>query len=314
MISNISAHAAGWEKLPPVPEPVAGLIAGCVNGKILVLGGTNWRGDVKRWLDNVWLFDPATKAWHTGPKLPHPIAYAGFASDGTRLYIAGGADGQRGRKEIYVLDDQFKLTLIGELPQPVVFGGAALRDGALFVFGGTPDPDDWNKGSNQSFTVNLSDGKASALAPLSALDHAIGIPVVTSAGDRIHVFTDAWIDGAKNAHNVAEAFMHESATNTWRTIAPYPFATRGVASVLLDDHRIYIAGGYGTDEEGFVDRAFIYDTKTARYTPANPLPKPLNTTLVKCGEYVYLFAGEDQIKHRTDACYRIRLSDLFNAQ
>ena len=68
MITHISAHAAGWEKLPPVPEPVAGIIAGCVNEKILVLGGTNWRGDVKRWLDNLWLFNPTTKAWHSGPK------------------------------------------------------------------------------------------------------------------------------------------------------------------------------------------------------------------------------------------------------
>lgn len=85
MSSSTSAHAV-WEKLPPLPAPAAGFMAASVNGKIIIAGGTNWRDGVKRWLDSVWLFDPATGEWQIGPALPHPVAYAAFAGDDPSLF------------------------------------------------------------------------------------------------------------------------------------------------------------------------------------------------------------------------------------
>ena len=302
---------ADWESLPPLPEPAAGFMAGMVKGKIIVAGGTNWRDGTKRWLDTVWVFDPATSQWSHGPKLPHSLAYAGCASDGTRLYFAGGADGRQGRKEVHALDAGLKLTHIADLPQPVVFGGACLCDGKLCVFGGTPDPDDWSKGGNQLQRVNLAAGTTTALASLKQFDHAIGIPVVIAAKNSLLTFTGAWTDAEAQAHNAAAAFQHDLTTDTWRTLAPYPEAIRGVAGIMLDEQHVYLAGGYGTDAEGFIARAYLYDLRTNQYTPAKPLPLAINTTLVKGGEFIYLLGGEDQMKHRSAACYRIRVSELL---
>lgn len=312
LVSSLTmTHAATWEKLPPLPEPAAGFVAGCVNGRIIVAGGTNWRDGVKRWLDTVWLFDPSTHQWTVGPKLPHSVAYAAFASDGKRLYFAGGADGKQGRKEIYTLDDQFKLTHLGDLPQPVVYGACALRDGQLHVFGGTPDPDDWSKGSNQLNAINLTTGSTTTLAALKDLPNPIGIPAVTAIGSQLYTFTGAWVDASLQGHNVAAAFQYDASSNTWKPLAAYPKAIRGVFNVPLDEHHIYLAGGYGTDAEGFVAKAWIYDLRTNQYTPATPLPYSVNTTFVKCGDHIHMLGGEDQKKHRSDACWRIRVSDLL---
>src|SRR4051812_33088890 len=106
---HLTSLQADWEPVAPLPEPNGGFVAGCVDGKIVIAGGTNWKDDTKRWLDEVHLFDPSSNHWTTGPKLPHSLAYAACASDGTKLFFAGGADGTVGRKEVYSLDANLKL-------------------------------------------------------------------------------------------------------------------------------------------------------------------------------------------------------------
>lgn len=307
MSSLIVAHGV-WEKLPPLPEPAAGFMAASVNGKIIVTGGTNWRDGTKRWLDIVWLFDPAKNEWSAGPALPHPVAYASFAGDGRRLYFAGGADGKAGCREVYALDAGLKLTKIGDLPQPVVFGGASLHDGVLRVFGGTPDPDDWAKVGTQLHGVKVADGSISQLASLKALPHGIGIPAVAATGGRLYAFTGAWLNEKQEVSNLAHAFAYDVAANSWRALEPYPLAARAVFAVTLDEDHLYLAGGYGDD---FLSTAYVYHISANRYTPSVPLPLAAGTCLVKCGQHVYLLGGEDQKKHRTDACWRIPVADLL---
>lgn len=312
LISTLTVtHAATWEAVPPLPEPAAGFAAGSVNGKIIVTGGTNWRDGQKRWLDTVWLFAPETNEWTLGPKLPHSVAYSAFASDGTRLCFAGGADGKQGRKEIYALDGNLQLHQLGDLPTPVVFAGGAMSQGRLFIFGGMTDPDDWSTGSNQLIEVDVSEGCAANLGSLKPLQHPLGIPALIASASGIHSFTGAWVDESKTAHNAADAFTHSIADKSWQKIAAYPEAIRGVFGVQLDEHRLYLAGGYGDAAEGFVAKAWIHDLRTNRYTPAAPLPLKVNTTLVRCGEFIYLLGGEDQMKHRSAACWRIRIQDLL---
>lgn len=311
ILTNLGMAHAGWECISPIPEPAAGFMAGAVKGKLIIAGGTNWRDDTKHWLDSVWRFDPATNEWSTGPTLPHPVAYAGFASDGNRLYFAGGADGKLARKEVYALDDQFKLFHIADLPQPVVFNAASLADGTLSLFGGTHDPDDWSKGSNQLFRVNLASGDTKTLVELKQFEHALGIPAVIRSKNGLISFTGAWVDGEAEAHNSDIVYRYYTATNTWRALKSYPEAVRGVFGVLLDEHHAYLAGGYGSDTEGFIAKAFLYDLRTDLYTPSKPLPLAINTTLVNCGEFIYLLGGEDKKRHRSAMCFRIHIRELM---
>jgi N-acetylneuraminic acid mutarotase len=307
-----STLKADWESVTPLPEPNGGFFAGCVDGKIVIGGGTNWKDDAKRWLDTVHVFDPATGKWNPGPALPHSLAYAASSSDGTRLYVAGGADGTRARKEIYALDASLKVTKLGELSEPVAFAGGSLHKGHLYIMGGSPDPDDWSKVTADLRGVDVLTGKASILTPLTVLKHGCGITAMVPAGGRFFTFTGAWLDPAtKVVANMKEAFAYDIATKSWRAITPFHKPVRGLNAVALDDRRIYLAGGYGTDEEGFLDEAFIYDTETDRYTPAKPMPFKALTCLVKCGGHVYALGGEDKKKHRSDQCWRIRVEELL---
>lgn len=308
---HVTTLHADWEPTAPLPEPNGGFMAGVVAGKIIVAGGTNWKEGTKQWLDKVHVYDPATNRWTHGPALPHPIAYAAFASDGTRLYMAGGADGTQGRREVHALDADLKLTKVGELAKPTVFAGGALLNDRLCLIGGTPNPDDWSKAVSGLYTVDLQTGTPSTAVPITGLTHGLGIPAVTVAGGRLFSFTGAWLDsGSNEVRNMADTFVHDFAKGSWNAAAPYPQAVRGLAAVALDDNQIYLAGGYGKDAEGFLNKAFVYEVKADRHLPAKTLPFTAATCLVLCDGFVYALGGEDEKKHRTAQCWRIRTTEL----
>ena len=81
--------------------------------------------------------------------------------------------------------------------------------------------------------------------------------------------------------------------------------------MILDDHRIYIAGGFGGEPEAFHREAFIYDMKTDTYAGASALPYAASVALVKLDDWLYCLGGEDRKKHRTDAAFRIRWKELL---
>jgi N-acetylneuraminic acid mutarotase len=309
---HVTSLQADWEPVTPLPQPNGGFMAGCVGGKIIIAGGTNWKNDTKQWLDEVHAFDPATNQWTAGGKLPHPLAYAACASDGSKMYFAGGADGTRGRKEVYALDAQMNLTKLGDLPEPVVFAGGAFRAGKLCILGGTPDPDDWSKATADLRELDLGSMKLQSHAPLKALGHGLGIPGVALSGDRLFAFTGAFLNPAtKEVGNIAEAFAFDFKSGAWRALKPFYKPVRGLNETELDDRHFYLAGGYGTDAEEFLGEAFIYEVETDQYRPAKPMPFKSLSSLVKCGGFVYALGGEDKKKHRTDQCWRIKVDELL---
>jgi N-acetylneuraminic acid mutarotase len=262
-------------------------------------------------LNKVWAYDPVTNRWTAGPPLPHPVAYAACASDGTHLYFAGGADGRKARDEVYALGADLKFKEVGRLPHPTVFSSGAWDDGKLQVLGGTPDVEDWTKVTHDLRGADLATGKVSVLSPLAELHHGIGIAAVVTISGKMFVFTGAWQATADDGvSNITEAFCYDFAKRQWHAILSYPKAVRGLAAVALGGQRIYLAGGYGSDEEGFLSEAFIYHTDTDRYTPALPIPFSAGTTLLQCGEWVYVLGGEDLKKHRTAQCFRISAQQL----
>ena len=83
-----------------------------------------------------------------------------------------------------------------------------------------------------------------------------------------------------------------------------------MTAVALDDRRVYLAGGYKTDAEGFTSEGFIYDVKADAYSPARPLPYRACVGLVRLDGFVYCLGGEDKMKSRTDKFFRVRVDEL----
>ena len=74
----------------------AGGAAAYLDGDVVVAGGTTWIGDVKTWLSDVQIYNPASNTWRFGPKLPAPMAYGPFVSSTSRarnLRRIGRTDG-----------------------------------------------------------------------------------------------------------------------------------------------------------------------------------------------------------------------------
>ena len=309
-LATLNSDAADWEAIDALPVPASGFAAGCVDGKIVVAGGTHWSGEVKQWLDSTWMFDPAANHWQIGPNLPHGLAYAAAASDGSRLWIAGGGDGSQARREIYSLDANLHLSHFGDLPEPLMYASGGVVDGVLNVLGGTGDPEDWTHSHSHHFAVRLVDGKVSVLPPLGMVKHGLRLPALMGLSRRLFSFTGSWFDESKEVHNLAEAFVFD---NEWKPMVPFPLAARCVACVPLDETHLYLAGGYGSDQEGFLAQAWIYDVTNGTYSVAKPLPLKVSTTLVRCGNDVFLLGGEDQKKHRTAVCFRIPATALLRS-
>ncbi len=89
-----------------------------------------------------------------------------------------------------------------------------------------------------------------------------------------------WDAKTSGVVNASEAHAFDALKNQWRKIKPLPSAVRGMTGVTLDNHRIYLAGGYKSDPEGFSTDAFIYDENADGYTPAKPLPYAASVGLV----------------------------------
>ena len=85
-------------------------------------------------------------------------------------------------------------------------------------------------------------------------------------------------------------------------------AKRGLCAIALDEHRIYLAGGYTSD---FTADAVIYDAKSDSYTTAMPLPYAAMVSLVKLDGHVYCLGGEDKKQSRTDKFFRIPVAELL---
>lgn len=133
-----------WTKSTPLPEPRAGHAAGVLNGKLVIAGGTYWEGEKGNWTKKLFsarthAFDPRTATWEELPDAPMPFGYAAYAVVKNRLYVLGGYDGQNESRRIFALSRQsgeYVWEVVGELPQPRVFGWAAGVGSSLYLLGG----------------------------------------------------------------------------------------------------------------------------------------------------------------------------------
>jgi hypothetical protein len=142
-----SAQSQSWHSPPKWQTLKTGLresfsLAGVAaqNSEVWVAGGQDVNG--KR--DEVMVFNPQTKKWRAGPKLPKPITHAPLVSTGDKLYLLGGLTTEGNKSvplaTVYSLDTKTGGKWIEEakLPAPR-YGGAAAWDGKRLIFAGGTD-------------------------------------------------------------------------------------------------------------------------------------------------------------------------------
>lgn len=276
-----------WEQLPPLPEPNGGFVCGHQDGKIVLIGGTNWKDGKKHWLSKRHTFDPANKSWNTDPKVDVTVAYAVSMQSERGFSFACGFDGTKARR----------------IPTGVLAAGGKVSRYQVIV-GGTNDPANISGLCRDVWILSKNDRRAA--------DYP-GKPVATAAstavGSELFVFGGMNCDsGSKTPLNTDEAYAFTPMRNTWRTLKVLPWRARGLSAVTLDENHIYIAGGY---REDFTAEAVIYEVKADSYRKAPSLPYAAMVGLVKMGEHVYCLGGEDKKQSRTDKFFRLPVAELL---
>ncbi len=305
---------AGWEPLPPLPEPNGGFACAALAGKIVVLGGTNWKDNTKYWLDEIWVFDPLSRQWESRPqKLPWPLAYSVATVCKGELIIAGGTDSLQARKEIWRLKPSWQLSRVGELKENRALAVGGVFADQLILFGGTPDYSKFDRLHKNGERFDLRSGEGSALSIPG--DARFGLAASVVLGQELFVFGGGKHDPdpARQVADLSAAWAMDIPKDKWRSLRPYPSAIRGAAAVKLDPHHILIAGGYGGNPADFTAESFVYDTRRDTYTKTLDLPIAALVGLVADGEFVYCLGGEDKMKHRSDRCARVNAKELLPA-
>jgi hypothetical protein len=297
-----------WEKLPPIPGATGGAACAEIDGRIYVVGGTNWQGDTKLWLNSVYRFDPQTRRWSTLPPLAQAIAYPVSAVvDGT-LIVLGGTDGVVPFAGVIRVDGARAVVApSGGIAAPSVLASGGAIGGEIIVAGGGNMPIDVRSFGSAAAAWNLRTG---AVRPLPPAPGVLGVAAGVVIRDELLVFGGGHQPADASAtRNRVEAYAFSPGRNAWRALKPLPRPARGLAALALDDRHVYLGGG--CDDHGFTTTAYLYDVVTDTYAPAPAFPVAAMMSLARGGDYAYCLGGEDRGKHRTDAAFRARISDLL---
>ncbi|HRE82383.1 MAG TPA: kelch repeat-containing protein [Opitutaceae bacterium] len=306
-----SAQAQIWEKLPSLPEPNGGFACAAWEGKIAVVGGTNWEGDEKRWLTVVHVFDPAEPAWTLLKPLIQPIAHPVISSTSAGLVVVGGTTGQAPfLSSVSVTRGETTARSGPSISRATVGAAGGAIGGEFILVGGTDDIANIAQLRSGAFAWDFRSGKERTLPDYPG--GALGLAASVTTEDELFIFGGAtWDSAAKQVVNRDDAWAFSVRRNQWRRLHALPAGVRAMSAVRLDTHRFYLAGGFESNGVGFTDHAWIYHIAEDRYVPARALPYRAYVGLVESAGYVYCLGGEDRGKHRTDEVYRAKVADLL---
>ncbi len=279
----------------------------CVSdGKLAIIGGTNWKGGVKNWLKGVHEFDPASMKWEHVRDMTSPAAYGVSIQNDPVLEFLGGSDGNMSYRKLAVVDALETFTVDGlELPPAVVLSVGGLVAETIVFAGGMDDAANIAGVTKQAYEI--SGGGLKRLADYPGKPFAVAASAVVGA--ELFVFGGMNYDATKKEPvNSTEAYAFSPTKNAWRKLRPLAVANRGLAAVVLDEQHIYLAGGY---ENEFTTDAVIYDVKADSYRKAKSLPYAAMVALVNLDGFVYCLGGEDKKQSRTDKFFRIPVADLL---
>jgi len=296
-----------------MPVANGGFIAGIHAGHLWVIGGTTWADDEKHWLHAVESYSLADAQWRAAGTTPAPVAYAAFAANRHGLHWLGGSDGAGVDDGLYRLTADASIRRVAATGHRVIYAGFAADEHALYVVGGSTDVADFTTLSARFLRVDLDTGGVTTLPDFP------GGPVMLSAvarlGDDLLVFGGARYDAAdQRVVNVTDAYAYSLKHNAWRTLAPLPWARRGVAACSLDAGAVLLAGGYGDvpgeSGEAFARNAVTYNPAQNRYAPAAELPyAAMGQALLVHQHRLYVLGGEDRPRHRVSRFFRRHASN-----
>jgi len=278
MVSSIR-----WQEMPELPpglnqarQPgVAGPFAGASNGVLLVAGGANfpelppWDGGTKAWKDDIFMFEPAAGGgghWSLSPslRLPHAMGYGMSFSTPEGIVCAGGCDGQRCYREVFVLRwnparREIELATFPPLPAPLAMMGGAQVGQTLYLVGGQQEIAG-AKPTRTFWSLDLSkrdqpdEFKWTVLEPWPGPPRVV--PVAAAQGSKLYLFSGRVQAEGQHTTLLTDAFVHDPAGGGWtqlrdiqgeRTDGTDGFCLMaGVAMPVGNSELLFTSGDHGS--------------------------------------------------------------------
>jgi N-acetylneuraminic acid mutarotase len=286
-----------WFERHPMPRAQAGGAAAYMGNEVVVAGGTAWDGEVKIWLKDVQIYQPALDRWTNGPPLPVPLAYGPYVASSDGLEILGGSDGAAAQRAAWKLNSaKTKWEQTGSVPEDVLLARAAKIGNSTFLFGGCSDVADLTGCTN---AVRRRSG-ASEWRRISTIPGGpLALSAVAVSVSDVYLFGGCSMGPAGKALNHKNAYRYGSSTNRWESIRELPVANRGLSAVAYGNNFIYLFGGY--TDSGFSSEVLSYDIERNSYTRLKPMPAGLlGVEFVLNGNNVYGAGGEDRMRGRSN--------------
>lgn len=246
--------------------------------------------------------EETTAAWETRAPLPEVRTEVSVATDGSRIWLAGGfgpAEGQGASapRGLWLYDPAADAwSPPGEIPEGVNHAGFVHHDGRLYLVGGfreaTFDP---------VGHVRIYDPATNAWSQGAPIPTPRGALAVVVVGGRIHAIGGNAADAGSLDHeqhgvgdddsSVGTHEVYDPATDTWSQLAPLPTPRNHLGAGVLDG-RIHVVGGRVGGDFRFTTHE-VYDPATDSWTSAAPLPTGRSgIAVVATDGFLYVFGGE----------------------
>jgi N-acetylneuraminic acid mutarotase len=244
LLLAVALALAPWRSAEPLPEARTEIAGGAVGSEIVVLGGLTEDGAPSARVD---AYSPARDTWRRLADLPAPVHHPMAASDGTRLYVAGGYGGgfRDFQRSVYVLE-RGSWRALPRLPAPRAAGGAAVVAGKLYVVGGVGP----GGLAREGFVLDLATRRWSTIPGPTPREH---LAVATSGG---RIYALAGRTGGINT-NLRTFEVYTPSTRTWRKLPSIPGSRGGTGAAFVG--RLLVSVG-GEEPAGTIESVYGYDS------------------------------------------------------
>jgi N-acetylneuraminic acid mutarotase len=278
-----------WRARAPLPQRRAGYMAGVLDDRYVLAGGSYWDADQKVWASQVDEFDPTSNTWSAAAPLPEPRSDAACLALQNDLYVFGGGDHRHARQDALVLRNKKWVELPDlALPEPRLYAAAVASGGSIYVMGGMSKAGDYASAHNSLWICDLSKGRGGWETLPSFPGPGLINIAAAAVSDKIYIFGGA--HAAENGvANSKSGFEFDCKLQRWRRLPDLPVSRRCWCAVPLSD-AILLIGGYTRTYERDV---FRYDLRSHSLTPVGLLPHGMcDATFLQIGSRVIGTGGE----------------------
>lgn len=268
----------------PLPVGLANAAAATLGGKLYVVGGSGTTPAERA----LFIYDPDTDAWQTGPSLPDgfpPVTSpAVITHRGTLVVLGGLVSGSTSATRKVIAFDPATSSWSSLAALPVGLGAAVAESigGDLYVAGGLD-------GARSHAELWVMRAGSNAWAPAAAMSSARHGAASAVLDGRLFVFGGTSEGGAA----LALAEVYDPHTNEWSALAPLPAPVSFATAAAAGGRAVVLASETGAATgSSAAAPAWAYDVGADAWSvlPAGPRPRS-GAAAAGRADAVYLLGG-----------------------